>query len=503
MASTIKKVKPIIPLSVKGGVIRVIDQATGDIARTTSGWIEDEKYKVFFASDTSGSGNDYGVFDSANPRTGRLVVKFGNSATNGRCHIDSCEGTSATIPALYSRDIIKIKPSTAYKITFYSKTVNRTSGSILQVMEYTGLSRTGNTGYVTISGTTDWTKREVTFTSGATTDGLVLRFQNATGAIEENYIDWNSISLEEVSTINNTSSVPSLYYPKATAVTSNDNIDQSLDTSGAYANTYTPPTAINEGVTHRQTFTPTKKYNYSTKVWVVSKGTGDFTLTVHNSANEEVATATITNANLTNGALNEFIDAWTWASGSYHFHITSTIADGTIKTNTANDLEACSFATIYSKNTTNFTVRTDTQEVSVTAPTVDGWADGTVIDTSDGTYGITPLTLAPGVNNIYYSSNGYNLASSDTDESLQATIGGNIGDGTSQQEVLKGILLCSGSTPSILTIKDRITGNIVLIVRQLANKSLHIPFCENGILFLQGFSANIEGTGAEAYFEIG
>jgi hypothetical protein len=37
----------ITPISVKGGVIRNIDQATGDIARTTAGFIEDEKYGVF------------------------------------------------------------------------------------------------------------------------------------------------------------------------------------------------------------------------------------------------------------------------------------------------------------------------------------------------------------------------------------------------------------------------------------------------------------------------
>jgi hypothetical protein len=78
------------------------------------------------------------------------------------------------------------------------------------------------------------------------------------------------------------------------------------------------------------------------------------------------------------------------------------------------------FKTLYSENTTNFTVSTDTQTISVTAPTPDGWADGTVIDTAD--LGVTPLTLAPGVNNIYYSSNGALTADGETDESLQCII---------------------------------------------------------------------------------
>jgi len=445
---------PLTPLSVKGGVIRNIDQATGDIARTTSGWIEDNKYKVIFASDTSGSGNDYGVFDSANPRTGRLVVKFGNSATTGRCHIDSCEGTGATIPVLYSRDIIKIKPSTAYKITFYSKTVNRTSGSIFQLLQYTGLSRTGNTGYVTISGTTDWTKREVTFTSGATTDGLVLRFQNATGAIEENYIDWNSISLEEVSTITNTSSVPALLYPKATAVTSNDNIDQSQvvkDGSLAFGGS---------GATDQvagMLFIPTKKNGTGIVIQRVANTgtyTGDVIISLMgDTGSKPSGTNLITPITIPNATWNALaVDTdytvsipYTLTPGSRYY----AIFDSSTKDTSNHPNIRCGVAvsgryyyngtvwssvqasyapyikTLYSKNTTNFTVRTDTQEVSVTAPTVDGWADGTVIDSAD--YGVTPLTLAPGVNNIYYSSNGSNLADGETDESLQCIIGGSYG----------------------------------------------------------------------------
>jgi hypothetical protein len=82
------------------------------------------------------------------------------------------------------------------------------------------------------------------------------------------------------------------------------------------------------------------------------------------------------------------------------------------------------FKTLYSKNTTNFTVSTDTESLTVTAPTTDGWANGTVIDTTDGTYGITPLTLAPGANDVYYSSNGPATADGEVDPSLQATVSG-------------------------------------------------------------------------------
>ena len=86
------------------------------------------------------------------------------------------------------------------------------------------------------------------------------------------------------------------------------------------------------------------------------------------------------------------------------------------------DAKGFYFKTLYSKNTTNFTVSTDTETISVTAPTPDGWEDGTVIDTAN--LGVTPLTLAPGVNNVYYSSNGAATADGEVDPSLQATVGG-------------------------------------------------------------------------------
>jgi hypothetical protein len=86
------------------------------------------------------------------------------------------------------------------------------------------------------------------------------------------------------------------------------------------------------------------------------------------------------------------------------------------------------FKTLYSKNTTNFTVRTDTQTLSYTAPTTDGWANGTVIDTVPlsqvANNGVIPLTLAPGSNNIYYSCCGANIADGTVDPSLQATFAG-------------------------------------------------------------------------------
>lgn len=60
-------------LASSGGLLINIDSATGDVAQTASGWIEDEKYGFYareFATSTSAE------FDSTVTRTGRLTLKL-------------------------------------------------------------------------------------------------------------------------------------------------------------------------------------------------------------------------------------------------------------------------------------------------------------------------------------------------------------------------------------------------------------------------------------------
>lgn len=86
-------------------------------------------------------------------------------------------------------------------------------------------------------------------------------------------------------------------------------------------------------------------------VFVVSKGTGDWTLTLHDGTNKVLGTSTVTNANLVNNTFNDF-NFTTATNGqvriyiapnarTYHIHLTSTVADGTVATPTTNDLSAC------------------------------------------------------------------------------------------------------------------------------------------------------------------
>lgn len=107
--------------------------------------------------------------------------------------------------------------------------------------------------------------------------------------------------------------------------------------------TYTTPLAISETVGNFCAFAPDIEPFYSINVWIVNKGTGNWTLTLHDSQNNVLGSVTKTNASLSNNAYNEFkfpapgvralvSASQTGTSATYHFHITSTVADGTVQT---------------------------------------------------------------------------------------------------------------------------------------------------------------------------
>jgi len=115
-------------------------------------------------------------------------------------------------------------------------------------------------------------------------------------------------------------------------------VDQSATVS---TSTYTTTGSITETATHKLLLSPTIEPLYSVKVWVTTKGTGNLVITMHDQANNTLATQTILNASVTNGALNEFVFTTPVRMlvrpnpANYHFHIThpsgtaSTIGSGT------------------------------------------------------------------------------------------------------------------------------------------------------------------------------
>jgi hypothetical protein len=111
--------------------------------------------------------------------------------------------------------------------------------------------------------------------------------------------------------------------------------------------TYSVPTAITEN--DYCSFQPDIEPFYSIKVLIPTKGTGDWTLTLHDGLNNVLATSTVTNANITSGQLNEFVFSSQVRAlvkpnaRTYHFHLTSTVADGTVTCSTTSNLNSADF----------------------------------------------------------------------------------------------------------------------------------------------------------------
>ena len=126
-------------------------------------------------------------------------------------------------------------------------------------------------------------------------------------------------------------------------------VDDAATSSGGTLS-YTLATSIVESDTTMQEFESDIEPLTKIRVRVNAKGTGNWTLTLHDDANNELATSTVTNANITSNADLDFefssqIRLYVKPSArTYHFHLTSTVADGTVYCETASDLNTCDFS---------------------------------------------------------------------------------------------------------------------------------------------------------------
>lgn len=114
-------------------------------------------------------------------------------------------------------------------------------------------------------------------------------------------------------------------------------------------------TAISESVGQFCPFIPDIEPFYSVPVYVTTIGTGNLTLTMHDSLNNNLGAVTINHAIVTLG-WNNFVFAApgiraipnafaTGTAAGYHFHLTSSVAGDTaaVATVNANDLTGCNF----------------------------------------------------------------------------------------------------------------------------------------------------------------
>lgn len=153
-----------------------------------------------------------------------------------------------------------------------------------------------------------------------------------------------------------TSNTIKRYYPLSSTAGVSPSFDMTLAQSrsadtNAYrtggAASYTVGSTITESSNNQCSFLPDIEPFYSIKVNILSKGTGDWTLTLHDGLNTKLAEVTKLNASIASG-LTEFVFTSPVRAlvkpnaRTYHFHLTSTAA-GTVACGTANDLNTADF----------------------------------------------------------------------------------------------------------------------------------------------------------------
>lgn len=115
-------------------------------------------------------------------------------------------------------------------------------------------------------------------------------------------------------------------------------------------NTYTLPTAIIEDSTDSLPFTPINDPQASVGFFIGSKGTGNVTLTVHDTQNRIVAQQTILAASIPASGFIEFIFNTVWRvllNASYHMHLTVSTGTTTVVTGTSNDFSTAEYTSYY------------------------------------------------------------------------------------------------------------------------------------------------------------
>jgi hypothetical protein len=113
--------------------------------------------------------------------------------------------------------------------------------------------------------------------------------------------------------------------------------------------TYTLLTSISEAAADKLSFTPVNDPQASVGFYVDTKGTGNFTVTVHDNQNKVIATSTVLTANIpTAGFVEFFFTPWRIITGkSYHIHLTVSTGTSKVVTGTTADFSTAEYKTFF------------------------------------------------------------------------------------------------------------------------------------------------------------
>lgn len=259
-----------------------------------------------------------------------------NNVFSGGWSVDDQLGISNSFA--YSRHLdFRKKPS---QLTVLPKTREDSSGVVVDLLQNAVMT---NDGTIYSLGSTGFLYKR---TTGGTWSAVMKLDEGTFGLSYRSDVDkLFATSAKSVSELSPISSNPKPYVAKYAASVSTDS--NATLTGGTV--TTNIGTAISETSSSKQEFASDIEPLSKIQVFVPEAGTGNWTLTLHDAANNTLATSTVANASIKENQWNDF--AFTTQvriyvkpnARTYHFHLTSTVADGQVQSTTAGDLNTCDF----------------------------------------------------------------------------------------------------------------------------------------------------------------
>lgn len=238
----------------------------------------------------------------------------------------------------YSRHLdFRKKPS---QMTVLPETRQDSSGVVEDLVQNTVMVNDGTTYHLGSDGFLY--KR----TSGGTWSSVMKLDNGAYGLSYRSDVDkLFAVSTKSVSELSTITTGPKPSVAKYAASASTDS--NATSTGGTL--TKTVQTAITESSSEKQEFASDIEPLSKIQVFITEGGTGNWTLTLHDAANNTLATSTVANADIKENQWNDFafssqVRIYVKPNArTYHFHLTSTVADGQVVCSTAGDLNTCDF----------------------------------------------------------------------------------------------------------------------------------------------------------------
>lgn len=204
--------------SVAGGIWNGDFSEGGSTQATANGWISGSNVGWYFAE----IGTVAGTAEISNQ-----TLKLAQQSGTGTAQV------SNSYTGVLPRTLIKVSPSTSYKLSFRYKTEisSSTSGFRYSIDEYSSAesaSKTTNGSYITT--TVDWTLVSAPLTTSSTSELVIINFQ-LTDMVGTVYLD--DIKLEQVTTHTNNSTTPTVAYPVITGVSS-EFVDQQSEYTSSH-----------------------------------------------------------------------------------------------------------------------------------------------------------------------------------------------------------------------------------------------------------------------------